>query len=303
MNSTGTSLRLTWRTLRANAALGALKCLAGLWGHSQAVLADGINNILDTATDLGIIFGLKMAAVPRDGNHPYGHHKFVSMANLFLALILLTFCAGLVYTSVRELRQGHSAVPSLCALAAALVSIAVKEILFWMTWRTAKRIKSRVLLTNAWNHRSDAVSSLIVALAVGAAWLGGTAWAFLDDVVGLALGGILSLQAMKFVHEACKDLLDAAPERKVIDDIREHILPTPGVAAYHGFRARRVGDMIEVDLHLQVDPGLQVKEGHAIASRVKKNILTTHPEVIDVLVHIEPATGSHLKEEGVHDFK
>jgi cation diffusion facilitator family transporter len=300
MNATGTSI--SWLSLGINLVLGSLKCAVGLVAQSQALIADGFHSLVDMSTDLAALFGLRMAAKPQDGNHPYGHHKFASLSTLFIAVILLAFCLGLAITAVRELIAGVNTVPGPLALVVALLSLIVKEWLFWATRRVARREKSRLVMINAWHHRTDSLSSLLVCVALVAVTLGGPSWAVLDKGLALLLAGWLGFEGLKMFFQACNDLLDAAPEAALINDLREHILPTPGVVAYHQFRARRVGDMIEVDLHLQVKSTLTVEEGHAIAKQVKANILARHPEVIDVLIHLEPADPEHLREEGISDF-
>jgi cation diffusion facilitator family transporter len=145
----------------------------------------------------------------------------------------------------------------------------------------------------------DSISSLGVAVALIAVWLGGESWAFLDDAVTLVLGCYLIFESSKIFLRSCSDLLDAAPEREIVEDLREHILPTPGAMAYHDFRVRRVGDLYEVDLHLQVDPEISVDQGHGIARAVKQRMREKHPEVSKVLVHVEPANREHIMDRGL----
>ncbi|MDP0496731.1 MAG: cation diffusion facilitator family transporter [Verrucomicrobiota bacterium JB024] len=294
-------LSVTWLSVWMNIALGALKCAIGLAAHSAALLADGLHSLVDLSTDVVALFGLKMAAKPRDDNHPYGHHRFASLSSLFIGLALLGFCVGLIISSLHQLVDGDSADPAWPALAAAAVSLVAKEWLFLRTRRIAHKEKSRLLLANALHHRTDSLSSALVLVALLAILLVGPQLAFLDKLVGIILGGWLGLEAMKIIVHTCNDLLDTAPDRAVINDIREHILPVPGAVAYHQFRVRRVGDMLDVDLHLQVDGELSVEAGHEIARKVRDNILSRHKEVLDVLIHVEPASEEHLREVGVSD--
>jgi cation diffusion facilitator family transporter len=179
----------------------------------------------------------------------------------------------------------------------------VKEIFYRYASREARRLKLRVLTANALDHRADALASLLVVAAIAVTRFGGARWAFLDKATGLLLGGYLAAFGMKILWQSCADLLDTAPGPEMINDLREHILAVSGAVAYHQFRTRRIGDLYEVDLHLQVDPQLTVEAGHDIASRVKKAILEKHPEVVAVLVHLEPASIAHLKDAGVHGSK
>jgi cation diffusion facilitator family transporter len=294
-------VRITVISLVANLLLGAAKGGAGFALGSRALVADGLHSLLDLLTDVAVLAGLLVAARPEDENHPYGHHKFASLAKLLIGGSLVLFSLVLVVSSVLDLERGPVALPAGQALLVALVSLAVKEALFWWTRAVGRRLKSDLILANAWHHRTDSVSSLAVAAALLGVWLGGPQWAFLDQAVTLVLGSFLIFEAVRILRRACGDLLDAAPERAIIEDLREHILPIPGTVAYHDFRARRVGDVFEVDLHLQVDPDLTVKSGHAVAKEVKAAIRRKHPEVRQVLVHIEPADAEHLGARGISD--
>lgn len=296
------NLNVTLWGLWINLCLGVLKCTAGILAHSRALVADGLHSLLDLSTDLAVVYGLKMSAKPQDLNHPYGHHKFASLANLFVALALVGFCIFLIFHSILALKEPPEKTPGVLALIAALFSLVVKEWLFIWTRRVARRQNSRLLLVNAWHHRTDSLSSLIVVLIILGVTLLGPQWVLLDFLAGIVLGVFLLVEGSKLSIKACNDLLDTAPEEAIINDLREHILPTPGALGYHDFRARRVGDKIEVDLHLQVEPDLPVQKGHEIAQKVRENILRRHPEVLSVLVHVEPATNSHLKAQGVFDF-
>jgi len=292
-------VQITWIGLLLNLLLGCLKVLGGLALHSKALLADGAHSLLDLLTDLAVLVGLSLAGKPEDANHLYGHHKFASFAKFFVGGMLLVFSLGLVLAALFDFRTGVSHPKAGAAVALSIVSLCIKEALFWWTRGVARRLKSDLIMANAWHHRMDSLSSLGVAVALVGIWIGGPEWAFLDDAVTLMLGGYLTFEAFKIFFRACADLLDAAPEREVIEDLREHILPTPGAIAYHDFRVRRIGDFYEVDLHLQVDPGISVEEGHAIARSVKERMRGQHPDVSTVLIHVEPANREHIRDRGL----
>jgi cation diffusion facilitator family transporter len=292
-------MTVTRRSLALNVVLAVVKTSVGQAAHSQALVADGLHSLADLAGDIAALLGLSIAAKPGDDDHPYGHHKFASLATLFVAALVLSFCTLLIIKSARSLLAPAPAMPGWPALAVAVVSLFAKEGFYHYASRQARRLKSRVLAAGALDHRADAFASLLATAAILAALLGGPAWAFLDKVAGLALGGYLALNGANLMLQSCADLLDTAPRREIINDLREHVLAVPGTVAYHNFRARRVGDLYEVDLHLQVDEHLSVEAGHDIAGRVKRAILAKHPEVVEVLVHLEPA--SALRDTGVHD--
>lgn len=294
-----TATRITWIGLLLNLLLGCLKVAGGWFLQSKALIADGAHSLLDLLTDIAVLVGLSMASKPEDDNHLYGHHKFASLAKLIVGGMLLVFSVGLVFSALWDFRTGLSAPKAGFAMILTLISLLVKELLFWWTRSVARRLKSDLLMANAWHHRMDSLSSLGVAVALAGVWLGGPSWAFLDDAVTLVLGGYLIFEAAKIFLRACADLLDAAPDRAIIEDLREHILPTPGVFAYHDFRVRRVGDLYEVDLHLQVDPEISVEVGHSIAREVKTTMCEKHPEISKVLVHVEPALREHIMNRGI----
>ena len=298
----GAGLKITWIGLCVNLALGVVKAVAGALLGSKALMADGMHSLLDLLTDFAVLLGLMMAQRPEDANHHYGHHKYTSLSKLFIGGVLVVFAIALVSSAVMDFRAGPTVPQAGWAAVFAFVSLVVKEVLFWATRRVARRLKSDLILANAWHHRADSLSSFGVALALVGMWLGGETWAFLDDAVTMMLGGYLAFEALKIFFRACAELLDAAPAPPVIEDLREHILPTPGALAYHDFRVRRVGDVYEVDLHLQVDPNLTVDRGHAIAAEVKQRILEKHPEVCRVLVHVEPANKEHIVNRGIFDI-
>jgi cation diffusion facilitator family transporter len=302
MQNSVDGLRITWIGLWVNLLLGTVKTAAGWLFGSMALIADGMHSLLDLLSDIAVLLGLSMAQRPEDESHHYGHHKFASLAKFFIGGMLIVFSITLVMSAVLEFHSGGLIAPSAGGAAlVALVSIVVKEVLFWWTRGTAKRLRSDLLLANAWHHRMDSISSVGVAVALLGVWFGGADWAFLDGAVTLVLGCYLVFEAARIFLRACADLLDAAPGRAVIEDLREHILPTPGARAYHDFRVRRVGDFYEIDLHLQVDPQITVEQGHLIAKDVKVRLLEMHPEVSKVLVHIEPANEEHIMERGIYD--
>jgi cation diffusion facilitator family transporter len=293
--------RVTWLSVGLNIALGVAKVMAGWLGQSRALLADGLHSLTDLASDSAVLFGMSLAERPPDQGHPYGHHKAANLVTLFIALSLIGFCALLIADSVRELRSGEPAVPHWPTLVVALASIVVKELLFRRTRAVGLRLDSQMLIANAWHHRTDSLSSVLAALGIGAAMVLGSTWALLDTLVAVLLGAYLGREGLRLLHQAVGDLMDAAPGRAVIDDLREHILEDPDALAYHDFRARRVGDLVEVDFHLLVPPTMGVGEAHEVAKRVKDEILARHPEVVNVLVHVEPGLPRHHRERGVAD--
>jgi len=295
-------LGITYTSIAVNLVLGALKVAAGLLGQSRALVADGLHSLIDLSTDVAVVLGLLIARRPEDAAHLYGHHKFASLANVVIAFAILAFSVALVVSSVAGLDADHIQSPNGFTLWVAVLSLFVKEALFFATRAVAVRLRSRLILANAWHHRTDSVSSLLTALAIGVAHFGGPEWRIADTLMGVALGGFLAFEGLKLFLRGINDLVDRAPEEALVDDLREHILPVHHAIAYHNFRARRVGDLIEVDLHLQVTSSLSVAEGHEVARTVRQAMMSQHPEILDVLIHVEPATPRHLKHKGISEI-
>ena len=291
-------LRTTWLSLVVNVVLAAVKFSVGLAAQSAALVADGIHSLVDLVSDIAALVGLRFADLPKDEDHPYGHHRINTVATLVISCLVLAFCLGLAWHSLVRLVLGEaSEVPGVAAAWVAGVALVVKEGFYRHARRQALRLNSRLLLANAADHRADAIASLLALVAVVSARLD-PALAPLDQVVGLVMAGWLGAEGLRLLKGAVDDLLDKSPAETVLRDLSEHILAVPGVRGFHAFRARRLGDRLEVDFHLQVDPGCTVGDGHAIAGRVKADILATHPEVLSVLVHVEPDEDGHRVSRG-----
>ena len=292
----------TWLSLGVNLVLAVAKFTVGILASSQALVADGIHSLVDIASDITAIIGLKFAHLPKDDDHPYGHHRFSTLATMLISSLVLLFCLGLAWQSVSALVDGtKTATPGIAAAWVAGVALLVKEGFYRYARRQAERLGSRLLMANAMDHRADAIASLLALVAVVIANLS-PEWSVLDKVVGLVLAGWLGAEGIKLFKGSCEDLLDTAPAAHVLRDLSEHILAAPGAKGFHAFRARRLGDRFEVDFHLQVAETATVAEGHAIAGRIKADILKSHPEVVSVLVHVEPDAPEHRKQDGHHGF-
>lgn len=284
--------RITVVSIVVNLFLSLLKFVVGIFAGSYALVADSFHSISDLATDFLAVLGLKWGEIPVDENHPYGHHRISTLSTLLIACILVASCGYLLYevSSVfffgsEELKPAIN--PKLALLAAA-VSFVAKEWLFVKTRKIAKEVRSSVLMSNALHHRLDSMSSLAVVAGLLIISVFGQKFSFIDPLLSFALALWLGIGGMKIFLPALNDLLDTSPGEKVLADLREHVADVEGVLGYHKFRARRMGDVYEVDLHVQVDASLNVKKGHEIAGEVKSKILKKHPEVISVLIHVEP---------------
>ena len=279
--------RVGWVGLLCNLLLAAAKAAAGILGHSQAVLADALHSLTDSVTDIAVILGVRYWTAPADEDHPHGHGRIETLITVVIGLAIGAVAIGMGTQAIRGLRHGPELAPSGIALVVALISIAVKEILYRWTARVGREVRSPALVANAWHHRSDAISSIPAAVAV-AVTLIDPEWAIVDRV-GAVVVCLLILQASwRILRPALDQLIDAGAPAADRRRIEELALKVDGVEAAHAVRTRFVGADLAVDLHVEVDGGLSVAEGHVIAVAVRRKLLEEGPNVNDAVVQIEP---------------
>ena len=279
--------RAAWVGLSVNALLSAVKGLAGLIGGSQAVVADALHSLSDLGTDLALLIGVRYWSAPPDDCHPHGHGRIETMVSACIGLSLALAAVGIGYMALADLQGDRATTPRWGAFVAALVSIVVKEWLYRWTRRLGTRIGSTAVIANAWHHRSDAFSSLPVAGAVAAS-LVSPAWAFLDRVCAVVVAVMVLRIAGRILWSSLGELIDAAAPSEVRERIAALAAGTAGVRSVHRVRTRYVGARLHVDLHALVDPQMTVREGHDVSEHVKERLLLCGPDVIDVVVHLEP---------------
>ena len=280
---------VTWLGMAANVLLAAGKIAAGLVCHSQTILADGLHSGSDMITDAAVLAGLRVSARPPDGWHHYGHRRANTLAALFVAVVLLGAGAWIVWNAVATLRHPAEPVRPAVPLALAVLSVVVKELLYRLTRLVGRRTGNVALKANAWHHRTDAFSSLAAAAGLAGAAFGGPEWRFLDPVTAMVLAAFLVAVAAKLMFHSASELMDGAPGRRTLAGIEAAVARTPGVRSYHAFRARRVGGQVAMDIHVEVDPALTVREGHDIATEVRNKVMEADRSVVEVIVHVEPA--------------
>ena len=300
-NHNRTILRVTLTGLGLNIALSAFKCGAGYWGNSQAVLADGIHSLSDTVTDVALLVGMRFWNKPPDAEHPYGHQRLETMVTLFIGLVLGLVGFRLLWGALASLHIPHSpgSAPGRIPLMAALISMASKEWLYRWTLLWGKKTRSMALSANAWHHRSDALSSLPVALAVGGTMID-PSWIFLDSL-GAAL---VSLFILRAAYGICRDpleqLMDRGASREDLETMEHIVLRIPGILGLHKIRTRYLGSSsLMVDLHIQVHPEITVRRGHDLAAAVKFALIDRFPDMMDVVVHVEPREEEPKNERGM----
>lgn len=280
--------RVTFAGLAANLAIAAAKAVAGVLFSSQALVADAVHSASDLVTDLAVVFSVRFWVAPADEDHPYGHGKMEALVTLFISAALVFAAWELARNAVLSLVRGRSeALPGAIALCVALASVAVKEVLFVVTRSAAQKARSTALEANAWHHRSDAVSSIPVALTVGIVWLVPALW-WVDSVGALVVSAFIVHVAWKLARPAFQELTDAQIDDKA-NAVAAVAASVPGVRGVHKARARRYGSMFQADIHIQVDSRLSVAEGHDIGHTVKESVINAGLDVDDVIVHVEPS--------------
>ncbi|WP_457665420.1 cation diffusion facilitator family transporter [Thiolapillus sp.] len=269
-----------------NIILSVVKVVVGVMGNSQALIVDGIHSLSDLMTDILVLVASHHASHGPDENHPYGHGRFETAATLALGAFLVLVAGGIMWDSVERLmRGGEAQSPAAIALYAALFSILANEALYWYTIIVARRINSELLRANAWHHRSDAVSSIVVLIGVGGAMLGHH---WLDLAAALIVGAMVAKIGWDLGWGAMRELVDESLEEDKVDEIRTIIRNIPGVSSLHMLRTRRQGHEAMADVHVQVAPWISVSEGHMISIAVEEQIKANIEEIADVTVHIDP---------------
>jgi len=280
--------KVTWIGLVINIGLSGLKFAAGYFGRSQALIADAIHSLTDTTTDLAVIAGSHYWSRPPDDCHPYGHRRLETLVTAFIGIMLVAAGIGIGWEAISTLHKKHATPPGSIAFYAAMASIVAKEILYRWTAAVGKKIKSSALAANAWHHRTDAISSVPVLIAVGAAMIF-PSWSFLDHVGAVIVSIFILHAAIKIIWPAVSELIDAGAPEEIQKKIMEIAYSTTGVREVHAIRSRYISSSIQVDLHIVVDGNICVREGHTIADTVENNIIGSIPEVLDVVVHVDPS--------------
>jgi len=266
--------------------LGVAKVVVGLAAGSQALIADGVHSFSDLATDFLVLFAAKHAHRKADVEHPYGHGRIETVATVVLGISLVLVAVGISYDAARRLLDPELLLhPGLLALVVALVSVVSKEIIYQYTARAARRLRSKMLLANAWHSRSDAISSIIVVIGVVGTMAG---FHYLDAVAAVVVALMIAKIGWELLWKSLQELIDTALEPEQVAEIRDTIMSVNGVRACHMLRTRHSGSDVLADVHILVDPALSVSEGHQIGETVRRRLIDTNEDVSDVTVHIDP---------------
>lgn len=270
-----------------NIFLSVIKLVIGYIGNSQALIADGVHSFSDLTTDLSIIFGVKYWLAPADKKHQYGHYKIEMLVTIFIAIMLASVGIGILIKAVLALKNNTIQTPTFVAFIGALISVIAKEWLYRYTVRKATILKSPAVKANAWHHRSDAISSLpVVIVIIIASIFPKLMW--LDCIGAIIVSVFIVYPSYKIFKKAIFDILDESVDEKTLSEIEQVALKTKDVKEVHDIRTRRVGETFFIDMHILVDGTISVQEGHDISEEVKKNLMKSNEDILDVLVHLEP---------------
>ena len=286
-NRLSKSVRATCLGVVINSLFAAGKITAGVAGHSQALIADGIESLADIFSSLVVWRALVVAAAPADEDHPYGHGKAEAIATSVVAMMLVFAALWIAVESVHQIITPHQA-PAPYTLAVLLVVIVVKELLFRRVLRTGLEVESTAVKGDAWHHRSDAITSLAAAIGIVIALIGGKGYEWADDVAALLASFIIAWNGIRILRPAIDELMDAAAPDELRQRISSVAAEVHDVAYVQKCVVRQHGYSFYVDLHLHVDPQMTVAKSHALAHEVKDRLRAEMPRIRDVLVHIEP---------------
>jgi cation diffusion facilitator family transporter len=277
--------RSTLVSVVVNLFLTTLQVSVGVIAHSQALIADGIHSLSDLIADFVVLFVNQHSRKEADADHHYGHQRYETAASLVLGGLLLSVGIGMLWGAVSKLSDPET-IPKvqIMALYVALAALASKELLFRYMLSAAEKVRSSMLVANAWHARSDAASSLVVSLGIVGNLMG---YPLLDPVAALIVGFMVGKMGWEFGWDALHDLMDRSVSEEQVQSIFDILKETPGVVGVHDLRTRKMGDMIMVDAHLEVDGDLSVRDGHDIVTQARDRVMKALP-VLDVMAHLDP---------------
>lgn len=294
--------QVTWAGSFVNFLLVIFKFIAGILGHSAAMIADAVHSLSDFATDIVVLIFTRISNKPQDKNHDYGHGKYETLATAIIGIVLFAVGAGICWNGLRAIQTvwqgGRLPVPGMLAFAGAIISIVSKELIYRYTIHVGRKINSSAVIANAWHHRSDAFSSIGTAMGIGGAIALGESWSVLDPMAAV----IVSFFIMKVSVQLLKPCVDELTEKSLPDEIEKEICliaeNTPGVSAIHNLRTRRIGNHYAIEMHVRMDGHLTLYEAHAKASVIENKLKEKYGNETHVGIHVEPvkdADGTYRK--------
>jgi cation diffusion facilitator family transporter len=291
--------KLKARASYVGAAINVLQTLIkigfGILGQSAALIADGIHSLSDLLSDLLVIIAVKLGSREADHDHPYGHRRFETIATVILGISLIGIGGAIVWSVMERMADPERLpVPNMLSLGVAMLSILINEWLYHYTKRIAKITRSKLLLANAWHQRSDAISSLVVLIGIGAVLMG---YPLADGVAAVVVALMVAKIGLNLVFESIKELVDTSLPPALVEEIRDAIHAIDGVEGIHLLRTRHMGEDALIDAHIVVDPRITVSEGHMIGDIVRDDLIRRFDDVMDVLVHVDPEDDESLQEQ------
>ena len=274
--------------IAVNFCLAAVKIAAGWFGHSYALIADGIESFADVFSSVVVWSGLRLSVKPADEEHPYGHGKAEPIAAGIVALMLLAAAVVICVQSIREIRNPHFP-PAPFTLVVLIGVVLVKEIMFRVASRVGRHIESTAVKGDAWHHRSDALTSLAAFVGISIALIGGPGYEAADDWAALLAAVVIAWNGQRLLRSALDEMMDVSASPEVVREVEIIATKVEGVHSIEKCRIRKAGLHLAMDIHVRVDGNLTVREGHNIAHAVKDRLVESQYRINDVTIHIEPA--------------
>ena len=281
------AMRISRVSILVNVLLSVVKMLAGILAHSSAMVSDAVHSLSDVLSTFVVMIGIQISSKESDEDHPYGHERYECVASIVLATMLALTAAGIGYSGIQVISGGVEGlkVPGILALMAAILSIIVKELMFWYTKAGADRIKSGALMADAWHHRTDAMSSIGSLLGIAAARFG---YPIFDPIASLVICLFIFKAAYDIFKDAVDKMVDSSVSEEEVEKIRKLIIEQNGVKAIDGIRTRVFGSRYYVDVEIAADESISLKEAHDVADRVHDRIEENFPDIKHVMVHVNP---------------
>ena len=284
--------RVTLVGSAGNMALLTFKFIAGILGHSSAMIADAIHSLSDFITDVVVLAFVRVSAKPQDESHDYGHGKFETLATFFIGLALIAVATGIIVSGLlafsRWLKGEEIQAPDRLALWAAVLSLIVKEILYQYTIRAGRRLDSQAVIANAWHHRSDALSSIGTTIGIGGAVLLGNRWTVLDPLASIVVGLMLIKVAVELLKQSMGELTECSLPEDTEREIVNIIKAFPGIFGPHNLRTRKIGNRIAIEAHVRMDGSMSLTEAHDRASAIERSLKEKYGPRTHVTIHMEP---------------
>ena len=284
--------QVTWAGSFVNFLLVIFKFIAGILGHSAAMIADAVHSLSDFATDIVVLIFTRISNKPQDKNHDYGHGKYETLATAIIGIVLFAVGASICWNGLQAIQTvwqgGRLPAPGMLAFAGAIISIVSKELIYRYTIHVGRKINSSAVIANVWHHRSDAFSSIGTAIGIGGAIVLGESWSVLDPMAAV----VVSFFIMKVAVQLLKPCVDELTEKSLPDEIEKEICliaeNTPGVSAIHNLRTRRIGNHYAIEMHIRMDGHLTLYEAHAKASVIENKLKEKYGNETHVGIHVEP---------------